>query len=312
MDSVNAIEVEGLYHLYGERRALDGIDLNICKGEIFGLLGPNGGGKTTLFKILSTLLVPSGGQVRILSLDILKDPMGIRPYIGIVFQNPSLDSKLTVFENLKHQGHIYGLMGKKLNQRIDDVMDLVGLDCRQKDRVEVLSGGLKRRLDLAKGLLHQPKVLVFDEPSTGLDPGARRAFWNDLERLRSKMGTTLVLTTHFIEEAERCDRVGILDQGRMVSLGTPEELKRIVGRDVIVLETEEDPYRIQKKILNQFGIESHLLDGALRIESEEGQALMLELYSLFRKEVTLITLGKPTLEDVFFRQTGHFFNAVEN
>lgn len=312
MDSVNAIEVEGLYHLYGERRALDGIDLNICKGEIFGLLGPNGGGKTTLFKILSTLLVPSGGQVRILSRDILKDPMGIRPYIGIVFQNPSLDSKLTVFENLKHQGHIYGLMGKKLNQRIDDVMDLVGLDCRQKDRVEILSGGLKRRLDLAKGLLHQPKVLVFDEPSTGLDPGARRAFWNDLERLRSKMGTTLVLTTHFIEEAERCDRVGILDQGRMVSLGTPEELKRIVGRDVIVLETEEDPYKVQKKILNQFGIESHLLDGALRIESEEGQALMLELYSLFRKEITLITLGKPTLEDVFFRQTGHFFNAVEN
>ena len=196
-------------------------------------------------------------------------------------------------------------------RRIEEVLDLVGLRDRVGDRVEVLSGGLKRRVDLAKGLLHRPALLIFDEPSAGLDPGARRAFWNDLEALRRRDGVTLVLTTHFMEEAERCDRVGILDRGRLVALGTPSGLKQGVGKDVIVIASD-DSAGLQEDIAARFGQDCTLLDGMLRIECDEGQVLMERLCVSFRERIDSITLGRPTLEDVFIQRTGHRFRTEGN
>lgn len=305
-----AIAVAGLRHCYGSRIALDGIDLRIEKGEIYGLLGPNGGGKTTLFRILSTLLEPSEGTVRILDRDILRDSAEIRARIGVVFQNASLDLKLTVLENLRHQGHLYGLRGRALKERIESILRSVGLTDRENDRTEELSGGLRRRVDLARGLLHRPELLLFDEPSSGLDPLARRTLWDDLRKLREEQGVTALLTTHFIEEAERCDRVGILDRGRLVAQGAPDELKRSMNKDVLVIEAEQTEV-LRAEIEAQVSVTTTLVDGTVRIECDDGQAMMAALYAGFRERISAIKLGRPTLEDVFIRETGRPFETAE-
>ena len=306
-DSV-VVEAKGLCHSYVDRKALTDIDLSVRSGEIFGLLGPNGGGKTTLFRILSTSLAPSAGSVRVLGLDPVLDPLQVRARIGVVFQRPSLDPNLTVVENLRHHGRLFGLIGAALRARIAEVLTLFGLDDRSGDRVEVLSGGLQRRVELAKGLLPRPDLLIFDEPSTGLDPGARRSFWRDLLRLRDREDITLLLTTHFIEEAEGCDRVAILDAGRLVAVGTPEELKREVGRDVVVLHAQ-DAADLSREVEARMGEKTVLLDGALRIECDDGRSLTQSLYAELGNRIDAITLGKPTLEDVFVHHTGHRFQA---
>lgn len=305
-----AIAVTGLRHCYGSRIALDGIDLRIEKGEIYGLLGPNGGGKTTLFRILSTLLEPSEGTVRILDRDLLRDAAEIRARIGVVFQNASLDLKLTVLENLRHQGHLYGLRGRALKERIESILRSVGLTDRENDRTEELSGGLRRRVDLARGLLHRPELLLFDEPSSGLDPLARRTLWDDLRKLREEQGVTALLTTHFIEEAERCDRVGILDRGRLVAQGAPDELKRSMNKDVLVIEAEQTEV-LRAEIEAQVSVTTTLVDGTVRIECDDGQAMMASLYAGFRERISAIRLGRPTLEDVFIRETGRPFETAE-
>lgn len=305
-----AIAVAGLRHCYGSRIALDGIDLRIEKGEIYGLLGPNGGGKTTLFRILSTLLEPSEGTVRILDRDLLRDAAEIRARIGVVFQNASLDLKLTVLENLRHQGHLYGLRGRALKERIESILRSVGLTDRENDRTEELSGGLRRRVDLARGLLHRPELLLFDEPSGGLDPLARRTLWDDLRKLREEQGVTALLTTHFIEEAERCDRVGILDRGRLVAQGAPDALKRSMNKDVLVIEAEHTEV-LRAEIEAQVSVTTTLVDGTVRIECDDGQAMMASLYAGFRERISAIRLGRPTLEDVFIRETGRPFETAE-
>ncbi len=298
-----AIEVHDLVHEYGDRRAVDNIDLEIEAGEIFGVLGPNGGGKTTLFRILSTLLKPTSGEVQVLGLDPNTQSSEIRGRIGVVFQHPSLDAKLTVLENLRHQGHLHGLRGQHLKDRIDDLLGKMGLAARKHDRAEILSGGLLRRVDLIRGLLHRPELLIFDEPSTGLDPGVRRRYWTDLEGLREQEGTTLILTTHFIEEAERCDRVGILNQGKLVGEGRPNDLKQAIGKDVIVIEAD-DVNGLKDDITRKVGVKPIVFDGTLRIECANGHKLMAELYTSFRERMSAITVGRPTLEDVFVRETG--------
>ena len=303
-----AINVENVSHKFGKRVALDSITLRVMPGEMYGLLGPNGGGKTTLFRMLCTMLPPDHGTIRLLGKNVANS--AVRSHIGVVFQHPSLDARLTVLENLRHQGHLYGLKGRPLSQRIEEVLDMMTLTDRAKDRAEVLSGGLQRRVELCKSLLHRPKILIFDEPCTGLDPGARRGFWDDLDILRRTYGTTLVLTTHFIEEAERCDRIGILDRGRLIAEGTPEELKRTVGREVITLETH-DPKDLQSQIKKIVDRDVQTIDGQVRIACDNGQQLLAQLYPLLREKVQAMTLSVPTLEDVFVQRTGHGFHMED-
>ncbi len=303
-----AIKVENVSHKFGDRVALDNITLQVMTGEMYGLLGPNGGGKTTLFRMLCTMLPPTQGTIHLLGKST--STSAVRAHIGVVFQHPSLDARLTVSENLRHQGHLYGMKGRLLSQRIEEVLNMMSLTDRAKDRVEVLSGGLQRRVELCKSLLHHPEILVFDEPCTGLDPGARRRFWDDLDTLRQTYGTTLVLTTHFIEEAERCDRIGILDRGQLIAEGTPEALKRTVGCEVITLETR-DSKSLQLQIEKILDRDVQILDGQVRIVCDDGQRLLAKLYPLLREEVQAMTLSVPTLEDVFVQRTGHGFKVED-
>jgi ABC-2 type transport system ATP-binding protein len=301
-----AVEVEGLGHRYGDRQALSDVTFSVSRGEIFGLLGPNGSGKTTLFKILSTLMPATEGRARVLGRDLAQAPRPIRERLGVVFQHPSLDPKLTVLENLMHHGHLHGLSGGELKSRAHALLDRFGLGERVRDRVETLSGGLKRRTELAKALLPRPELLLLDEPSTGLDPGARREFSAHLDQLRREEAVTALLTTHIMEEAECCDRVGILDQGRLVTLGAPDELKRRVGGDVVVIRARE-PEQLRLKVRDKLGHEPVLVDGSLRVAETGGHEFAREVAEAFPGEVTSVTFGKPTLEDVFIHLTGHRF-----
>jgi len=304
--SDTAIEVHSLRHTYGDRVALDNITFSVGRGEIFGLLGPNGGGKTTLFKILSTLLQPTAGGAQIFGDDLLRAQHAVRRHLGVVFQRPSLDDKLSVLENLECHGFLYGLSGTRLRQRTDAVLLQVGLRERAGDRVETLSGGLQRRVELAKALLHQPRLLLLDEPSTGLDPGARRDFMHHLQQLRERDGVTVVLTTHYMDEAERCDRVALLHRGVLVRVDTPGALKDDVGKDIVVIQTP-DGEGLRAKVQERFACEPRLVDGTLRIEHVRGHELLRDLVDAFPAEVTHVTYGKPTLEDVFIQLTGHRF-----
>jgi len=306
MSSSPAIVVEGLRHLYGARVALDQVSFMVAGGEMFGLLGPNGGGKTTLFSVLATLLVPTGGEARVFGLDVVEKPLAVRREIGVVFQSPSLDLKLTVAENLRHQGHLYGLRGRPLAQRIGELLERLGLTERSSERVEKLSGGLRRRVELAKGLLHRPRLLLLDEPSTGLDAGSRRDLRVYLSQLCQQDGVTVFLTTHLMDEAESCDRLGILDRGRLVALDTPEALKKTIGGDVLVLETTA-PERLREQIEARFGGPVSVLDTSVRLERPQGHRLLAELMEAFPGEIRAVTLAQPTLEDVFVHETGHRF-----
>jgi ABC-2 type transport system ATP-binding protein len=302
----SAIEIDGLRHFYGEREALRGVSLSVGEGEIFALLGPNGGGKTTLFKILSTLMRPSEGGVRVLGYDLRSEASSVRPRLGVVFQNPGLDPKLTVAENLVHHGHLYGLGGARLRERVGVVLRDLDLSGRAGDLVETLSGGLARRTELARGLLHSPELLLLDEPSTGLDPGARRDFAHQLRTLRDRGGVTIVLTTHYMEEAERADRVAVLSDGALVALGTPDELKSSVGGDVVVVHAEA-PQSLREKIRGRFGLDAQVVDDTVRLERSRGHELVREIVEAFPGEVRSVTFGRPTLEDVFVHVTGRRF-----
>jgi ABC-2 type transport system ATP-binding protein len=301
-----AIEIEGLSHSYNGRAALEGLSLQVRQGEIFGLLGPNGSGKTTLFRILSTLMLPQRGRARVMGCDAAAEAAALRRRIGVVFQAHSLDVKLTAAENLRHQGHLYGLRGGELRRRIDDMLRRVGLAERAGERVETFSGGMQRRLEVAKGMLHSPAALLLDEPSTGLDPGARRDLWENLRELREQQGVTILLTTHLMEEAERCDRLGILHQGKLVALGTPAELKREIGGDVVLLDARE-PERLAASIAERMGVTPAVLGGRLRLERENGHRFASAVMEAFPGEVEAISVSKPTLEDVFIHRTGHRF-----
>jgi ABC-2 type transport system ATP-binding protein len=307
-----AISVHDIVHRYGERTALDGVSFDVRPAELFGLLGPNGSGKTTLFRILSTLMVPVAGRAVILGHNAAQDPSQLRREIGVVFQAQSIDLKLTAAENLMHQGHLYGLRGATLGTRITEILGRVGLADRAKDKAETFSGGMQRRLELAKGLLHGPRILLLDEPTTGLDPGARRDLWQYLRILRDEEKVTVLVTTHLMEEAERCDRLVILNEGRVVALGTPAELKHEIGGDVIVLETK-DPARLGGKIRTQFRVDTHVLETQVRIEKEQGHRFVTDLVEAFPGEIDAVSIAKPSLEDVFIRRTGHrFWSEDEN
>ncbi|HZP44032.1 MAG TPA: ATP-binding cassette domain-containing protein [Candidatus Binataceae bacterium] len=301
-----ALELEQIGFCYGERRALDGVSLTINERELFGLLGPNGGGKTTLFKLLSTLTPMQAGSARVLGVDLRHGTLELRRRMGVVFQHPSVDGKLTVTENLHHHGRLYGLHGASLRDQTAAMLERVGLQDRAGELVERLSGGLRRRVELAKALLPRPELLILDEPSTGLDPLARREFLNYLTELRERDGLTIVLTTHYLEEAERCDRIAILDQGKLVTVAPPGELKSRVGGDVVVIRTG-DPEGLQRKIEQRMRLRTTIVDGMLRLERPRGHELVRDIVEAFGSEIDTITLGKPTLEDVFVHLTGRRF-----
>jgi len=302
----SVISVQDLVHRYGDRTALNGVSFDVLPAELFGLLGPNGSGKTTLFRILSTLMIPVAGRALILGFDAARDPNNLRRHIGVVFQAQSIDIKLTAAENLRHQGHLYGLHGGALKSRINEMLARVGLSDRAREKAETFSGGMQRRLELAKGLLHHPSVLLLDEPTTGLDPGARRDLWQYLQTLRDEEKVTVIVTTHLMEEAEHCDRLAILNEGKLVALGTPEELKHEIGGDVILLDTR-DPEALAEKIRARFEVDAQVLDGQVRLERENGHRFITDVVEAFPGEIEAISVSKPTLEDVFIHRTGHKF-----
>jgi ABC-2 type transport system ATP-binding protein len=303
-----ALQAEGLGFSYGERKALSDVSFAIARGEVFGFLGPNGGGKTTLFRLLSTLIPIQSGRARLLGRDLAGDTVEIRRKMGVVFQHPSVDGKLTVLENLQHHGRLYGISGRKLKERAGAMLESLGLTSRSADLVETLSGGMRRRVELAKAMLHQPELLLLDEPSTGLDPMARREFFGHLEQLSRRDNVTIVLTTHHMEEAERCDRIAMLHQGRLVACAAPGELKSRVGGDVVVIHADA-PDLLQRKLLQQLKLKSTLVDGTLRIERPRGHELIRELVDTFGADIESVSFGKPTLEDVFVHLTGHQFDV---
>ena len=311
MSATKAIAVRGLSHRYGSRPALENVDFDVSPREVFGLLGPNGGGKTTLFRILSTLLPVQQGSVHLLGLDVAAEPARVRSTIGVTFQSPSLDRKLTVRENLSSQGHLYGLSGSFLRRRIETLLTRLGLADRARDRVESLSGGLARRVEIAKGLLHEPQVLLLDEPSTGLDPGARLDLWRYLHLLQQEAGVTVLVTTHLMEEAERCDRLGILDSGRLVAVGTPDELRSSIGGDCLSIQTAA-PEDLARRISERFAVSAQQVGGQIRLDVERGHEFIGRLVENFGTEITSVALGKPTLEDVFVQRTGHRFWDDDN
>ena len=306
MPDTPAIEIFHLAHRYGDFVAIADLSLTVAAGEIFVLLGPNGSGKTTLFRVLSTLISLQAGEVNILGYNLRFEQDAIRRRLGVVFQAPSVDKKLTVIENVYHHGRLYGVRGSELRKRADEMLTRLGLADRRKDIVETLSGGLRRRVELAQGMLHRPRLLLLDEPSTGLDPGARSDVWQYLEQVRREDGVTVVLTTHLLEEAQRADRIGIMHQGKLVALDTPTELQAAVGGDAITIRTT-DPERLAADIGRQFSCPAAVVDGSVRLEQPDGHRWISRLVEAFPDRIDAITLGKPTLEDVFIHTTGHRF-----
>jgi ABC-2 type transport system ATP-binding protein len=300
--AASAIEVAGLGRDYGRVRAVDSIDLDVRPGEFFGFLGPNGAGKTTTIRMLTTLLKPTRGNVRIAGIDIEEDPLAVRAQIGVVFQETTLDLDLTADENLRFCTRLYGLSRKEGKVRIDEALNLFGLEDRRKVRVRSFSGGMRRALDLARGILHRPKILFLDEPTLGLDPGQRRRIWGFLQQLSAEHGTTLFLTTHYLEEADPCDRVSIVDHGSIVASGVPAELKRGLGRERIDVKTDR-PEDFVARVRELTGVEPHPAPYGLSLFVDSSEALMPKLYPLTKEGVEL-GLTHPTLEDVFVDLTG--------
>ncbi len=310
MPGVPAVEISNVVFRYGDAVALDGVGFTVHPGEIFGLLGPNGGGKTTLFRILSTLLAADSGTARIFGCDVATEALKVRARIGVVFQNQSLDRRLSVVENLVHQGRLHGLRGAALARRIDEVLDTVSLGERRGERIETLSGGLRRRVELAKSLLHRPRLLLLDEPSTGVDPGVRLEFWKHLEDLRSFEGVTVLLTTHLLEEADNCDRLAILDRGKLIGEGAPSALKNEIGDEVVSLIASE-PRSLAERLRSEFSINAYVAAGAVRFECAEGSQWAARIMQEFGSRIESTTVSRPSLADVFMRKTGRGFNGKQ-
>ena len=300
------VEVENLSHAYGDRIALADVSFRINAGEIFSFLGPNGSGKSTLFKILATLIPVEHGEVTLLGHNLARESGQVRKHLGVVFQHPSLDVKLTVAENLRHHGHLYGMWGADLKRRVGEVLNQQDLTDRAGDLVETLSGGLRRRAELAKTLLHRPRLLLLDEPSAGLDPISRRKLIESLDNLRKTAEVTVILTTHNLDEAETCDRVGILNSGELVAIGAPDELKGRISGDIVIVDSPA-PSQLAPKISRQFGYRVATDDDVLRVECDSGHEFVRDVVAAFPSEIRAARFGKPTLEDVFIKLTGHRF-----
>jgi len=320
-----AVQTDRLTYRYRERVALHELTICIAAGEIVGLLGPNGSGKTTLFRILSTLVPPQEGRAEIFARNLAAPEHRdfVRRNIGVVFQNPALDKQLTAEENLTYHGHLYGLRGRELRERVRELLGRVNLLDRAGERVSTFSGGMRRRVEVAKGMLHRPQLLLLDEPSTGLDPIARGEVWQILSEARQRGDVTVLLTTHLMDEADRCDRVAIMDLGKLVAFDTPAALKERVGGDVITLKTR-DRAAVRRILHEKLGIDVPANDAdastaaaaaaddyTIRLERPRGHEFVPALIEALPGLVESVSVGKPTLEDVFIHVTGRRFRAHE-
>lgn len=303
------VEASALRHLYGDRPALDGLSFTVVEGDVYGILGPNGCGKSTLFRILCTLEKPQQGNASVAGLDVSTGGMRLRGEIGVVFQNGSLDRRLTVRENLIAQGHLQGISGKPLTARVNELLAEFNLADRAGDETRTLSGGLKRKVEIAKAIIHRPRVLLLDEASTGLDPSARREMWAALNRLRESTPVTILFTTHLMDEAENATRLLMISQGRAVAEDSPERLKSLVGGDVVRFESSNPGFADSLK--QRFGVETQEADGFVSVETPAGHRFIADAFEAFPGQITSASLHRPTLEDVFFKLAGERLAGTE-
>lgn len=304
------IHVEGLKRTFGEMEAVKGISFDVYPGEIFGFLGPNGAGKSTTINMLCTLLKPTAGSATIAGYDLVRQRSQVRESIGLIFQDPSLDDRLTADENLRFHATAYGLPAAVSKERRKELLEMVELYDRKDSIVRTFSGGMKRRLEIARGLLHHPRVLFLDEPTLGLDPQTRLHLWTYVLNLRQQKGITIFMTTHYMDEAEYCDRIAIIDHGRIVELDTPDNLKSMVGGDVIRLKTSDDALAAQQ-IKEHFGVEARLMKDELVVEMANGEEQVPRIVETLTPRIASISVQRPTLDDVFIKLTGHEIREEE-
>jgi ABC-2 type transport system ATP-binding protein len=297
------IEVEGLAKSFGELEAVKGVTFGVEPGEIFGFLGPNGAGKTTTINMLCTLLHPTAGSARVNGFDVQHERSEVRRSIGLVFQQTTLDEYLSAEQNLRFHAHAYGIPADLRERRMTELLDIVDLADRRKGSVRTFSGGMKRRLEIARGLLHHPKVLFLDEPTLGLDPQTRRLIWDYLLRLRDQEGLTIFLTTHYMDEAEHSDRIAVIDHGRIVGLDTPNRLKRGVGGDLVTIATG-DSQAAATEIADRYGAEPAVRDGNVSFQVAHGAQFLPEFVKSFSQPLASVSVREPTLDDVFLHLTG--------
>ena len=305
MSDSPALSIRDVRYAYGDHEAVRGVSFDVDHGEVFALLGPNGSGKTTLFRLISTLVPLQQGDIQVLGASVREHAAAVRGQLGVVFQSPSVDKKLTVLENMMHHGRLYGIRGSQLKQKAASMADRLGLAEKLGSSVETLSGGQRRRVELAQAMLHEPRMLVLDEPATGLDPGARSDLWRYFTGLADE-GVTILLTTHLLEEAERADRIGIMHRGELAALDTPAALQASLGGDTLILRTA-DTEALATALRERFQLTPTLVDGTVRLEQPDGHELVPRLIEVLGPQIEAITLGKPTLEDVFIARTGHRF-----
>jgi ABC-2 type transport system ATP-binding protein len=305
-----AVSVSGLVRRYGEVEAVRGIDLTVDADETFGFLGPNGAGKSTTINILCTLIRPTAGSARVAGYDVVRERDEVRRNIGLVFQDTTLDGYLTAERNLRLHAELYGMPRGLVAPRVRDVLDIVGLWDRRNSKVSTFSGGMKRRLEIARGLLHSPRVLFLDEPTIGLDPQTRASMWSYIRELRNREHITIFMTTHYMDEAEYCDRIAIIDQGKIIALDTPQALKASIGKDRVQMHTEDDA-RALDALREQFGITATMAEGAVTFAVEEGEQFIPKLFSDFPVAIRSVNVSRPSLDDVFMSYTGTTIRDAE-
>ena len=308
--SAPAIEAEGLVKTYDGVEAVRGVSFTVAGGEVFGFLGPNGAGKSTTINMLCTLARPTSGTARVSGFDVVGQRDDVRRHIGLVFQDPTLDGHLTATQNLRLHAELYGIEPGVIPERMDQMLEMVDLADRRDTPVLTFSGGMKRRLEIARGLMHSPRVLFLDEPTIGLDPQTRSAIWRYIRALKESEGTTIFMTTHYMDEAEFCDRIAIIDRGEIVVLDTPEALKASVGADRVVLGTADDVVALAA-LRDRFGIDATTAEGAVTFHVDSGESFVPRLFAELGVAITSVTVARPTLDDVFMRYTGSTIRDAE-
>ena len=305
-----AVVVRGLEKRYGDVHAVRGIDFDVTRGEVFGFLGPNGAGKSTTIEILCTLVAPTAGWATVAGHDVVRERDAVRRNIGLVFQESTLDDYLTAHQNLRFHGELYGVRSDVLPRRIEQVMNMVGLWDRKDCTVSTFSGGMKRRLEIARGLVHAPNVLFLDEPTIGLDPQTRSSIWGYIRELQQRHEVTVFLTTHYMEEAEHCDRIAIMDAGKIVAEGSPEKLKAAVGKDRVQIRTADDSAAIAA-LAEKLGVHANMHDGAITFGVPSGEQFLPRLFAELPVAILSASVARPSLDDVFLSFTGTTMRDAE-